>query len=186
MDRWNLCMRASTLLFLTEVCVSQPKLATEVTVEGDFLGRSVWKRTLVWEASCATSGLPLRRGPCCSLAVSGWLALPRLVAGCMITSVCNQTGLSWLTLTDPELEKQSGTHRAGTGNPSESLFGEENMRQLPTEQSAPKGVEGTSKSGQGPYRACDTTTIHKAGTGSDLVWFPPFDKKEILILLWFK
>lgn len=45
-------MRASTWLILAQVWVSQPKLATEVTVEGDFPGRSVWKRTLVRSVLC--------------------------------------------------------------------------------------------------------------------------------------
>lgn len=95
--------------------------------------------------------------------MSEWPALPRLVAGC--------TGNLCLTHTDrldSELEKQR--YRADTGNPSESLFGQsENMRQLPTEQSAPKGVEGTSKSGQRPRRAGETTSIHKAG--AEVTWF---------------
>lgn len=56
------------------------------------------------------------------------------------------------------------------GTPSESLFGQsENMRQLPTEQSAPKGVEGTSKSGQRPCGAGETTSVHKAG--AEVTWF---------------
>lgn len=173
MDRWKLCMRASTWLILAQVWVSQPKLATEVTVEGDFPGRSVWKRTLVWEASCATSGsrwssLTTSEKRPLLLPGSEWVACPAQAGGRLHGNLRLQP--SWLTLTDPELEKQSGTHRAGTGNPSESLFGQsENMRQLPTEQSAPKGVEGTSKSGQGPCRAGETTSVHKAG--AEVTWF---------------
>lgn len=93
--------------------------------------------------------------------MSEWLALPRLVAGCT-GNFCLPPTWAVLTHTDrlnAELEKQRGA-----GNPSESLSGQsENMRQLPTEQSAPKGVEGTSKSGQSPCRAGETTSVHKAG-----------------------
>lgn len=47
-----MCMTASTWLILAEVWVSQPKLATEVTVEGDFPGRSVEKDSGVRSVLC--------------------------------------------------------------------------------------------------------------------------------------
>lgn len=112
--------------------------------------------------------------------MSGLLALPRLVAGCT-ANFCLPPTWAVLTHTDrlnAELEKQRGA-----GNPSESLSGRtENMRQLPTEQSAPEGVEGTSKSG----RALQGWGDHGRPRGrrrSDLIWFLPFDKKEIRSLL---
>lgn len=55
-------------------------------------------------------------------------------------------------------------------HPARAVFGQsENRRQLPTEQSAPEGVEGTIKSGQRPCGAGETTSVHKAG--AEVTWF---------------
>lgn len=176
MDRWKLCMTASTWLILAEVWVSQPKLATEVTVEGDFPERSVWKRTLVWEVSCATSGsrwssLTTSEKRPLLLPGSEWVACPAQAGGRLHGNLRLQPNWAVLTHTDrPGAGKAKWYTQGRYREPQREPFGQsENMRQLPTEQSAPKGVEGTSKSGQGPCRAGETTSVHKAG--AEVTWF---------------
>lgn len=125
--------------------------------------------------SCATSGsrwssLPTSEKRPLRLPGSEWVACPAQAGGRLHGNLGLQPNWAVLTHTDRlGAGKQSGT-RGGYRDPSESLSGQsENMRQLPTEQSAPKGVEGTSKSGQGPCRAGETMSVHKAG--AEVTWF---------------
>lgn len=130
---------------------------------------------------------PQRRDLCWSLAVSEWPALPRLVAGCM-GNLCLPPNWAVLTHTDRlnwELEKQSGTQQieetpARAFLASQRIWGSSPLNNL--HQKVWKAQARVARDLQGWWD-------HKRPQGrrrSDLVWFPPFDNKEILILLWFK
>lgn len=193
MDRWKLCMTASTWLILAEVWVSQPKLATEVTVEGDFPGRSVWKRTLVWEVSCATSGsrwssLTTSEKRPLLLPGSEWVACPAQAGGRLHGNLRLQPNWAVLTHTDrPGAGKAKWYTQGRYREPQREPFWP--VREY---EAAPHWTICTKRCGRHKQEWPGTLQgwwDHERPQGrrrSDLVWFPPFDKKEILILLWFK